>query len=169
MVLDVLGQFFAAVQTLFEFGVGNVATHDDGAVEAEAGGYGVLLEFLKHFWHGAIEVDTYDFAFASLAQFFGDEGSGIIVHLFNPEAVLVDFAENIAVCRATYAQTYGTTSAVAGQADHADVVAEVFTAKLCAESDVVSLAQKFLFEFKVAGITTECVIPSASSWRWAAV
>ena len=39
---------------------------------------------------------------------------------------------------------------MAGQADNADVVAEVFTAKLCAESDVVSLAQKFLFEFEVA-------------------
>ena len=150
MVLDVLGQLFAAVQTLLEFGVGNVATHNNRAVEAEAGGYGVLFKFLKHFCHGAVEVDAYHFAFASLTEFFGDERSGIIVHLLNPKAVLVDLAENIAVGRTAYAQSHGTASAVARQADNADVVAEVFTAKLCAETNVVGFAQEFLFEFQVA-------------------
>ena len=102
MVLDVLGQLFAAVQTLLEFGVGNVAAHNDGAVEAQAGGHGVLFKFLEHFCHGAVEVNANDFAFASLAEFFGNEGSGIIVHLLDPKTILVNFAENIAVGRTTY-------------------------------------------------------------------
>ena len=100
--------------------------------------------------HGAVEIDAYHFAFAGVAEVFGDEAAGVVVEFLDPDAVAVDLALDVAVGRAAHAEAYRAGGAVAGKTDDADVVGKVFTAELCAESDVTGLFEQAGFELYVA-------------------
>ena len=150
VILEILGHLFAAVEAFLDLGVGDVAGHDDGAVEREAGRHGVLVELGENLGHGAVEIDAHHFAFAGIAEVFGDEAAGVVVEFLDPDAVAVDFALDVAVGRAAHAETYGAGGAVAGQAHDADVVGKVFAAELGAETDVACLFEQAGLELKVA-------------------
>ena len=128
----------------------DVTCHDDGAVEADACGDGVFGKFFADFAHGEVEVNLHGVSFACLTEFFGDEGGGVVVHFLNPHTVLVDFALDVSVSRATHSEADGATCAVAGKTDDADVVGKGFAAELCAQSNFVCLFEQFFFEFDVA-------------------
>ena len=142
VIFEVLGHLFAAVEAFLDLGVGDVAGHDDGAVEGEAGGDGILVELGEDLGHGAVEIDAHYFAFAGVAEVFGNETAGVVVEFLDPDAVAVDFALDVAVGRAAHAETYGAGGAVAGKTDDADVVGKVFSAELGAESDVARLFEQ---------------------------
>ena len=108
MVFQVLRDVLAAVQAFLDLGVGDVARHDDGAVQGEARGDGILRQLCQHLLHRAVQVHADAAAFACLAHAFGNELRGTVVELFNPDAVLVDFALDVAVSGAADAQAYGT-------------------------------------------------------------
>ena len=74
---------------------------------------------------------------------------GVVVEFLDPDAVAVDLALDVAVGRAAHAEAYGAGGAVAGKTDDADVVGKVFTAELCAESDVTGLFEQAGFELYV--------------------
>ena len=59
---------------------------------------------------------------------------GIGFKLFQEHAIFGDFAECLTISRARYAQADGQRCAVAGQADDADIVAEIFAAELRADA-----------------------------------
>ncbi len=100
MVFEILGHGFSLVKTLFDFGVSDVAAHNDGAVERQTGRYGIFCQFLEYLFHGAVEVDFYHCTLALLAIFLGDEFAGVGVEFFNPETLAVDFGLDVAVGRA---------------------------------------------------------------------
>ena len=133
MVFEILRQILAGVQTCFQLGMGNVPGHDDGTVQADTGSHGILRKNLANLAHGLVEVDTHGIAFACLTKCFRYKGSGIVIKLLYPDAVLVDLCFDVAVGRARYAQTNGARCAVARQTDDTDVVCKVFSAKLRAQ------------------------------------
>ena len=130
--------------------MGDIARYNDGAVQGYAGCHGILREYLAHLAHRLVEVDTYGVAFAGLPQGFRDKASGIVVHLFNPYTVLVDFTLDVAVGRAADAESHRAGGTVTRQADDTHVVGEVFAAELGAEPNAVSFLEDALFEFHIA-------------------
>ena len=150
MVLDVVGQAFAAVKAFLDAGVGDVAGHDDRAVEQQARGDGVLRQVGENFLHRAVQVDGDAAGFTRLAEFFGDQAGGIVVELFNPDAFFVDLALDVAVGGAGDAHADRAGGAVARQADDADVVGHVLAAELGAEADLPGFFEELLFELDVA-------------------
>lgn len=107
MAFEVLRHGFAAVEAFLDFGVGDVATYDDGAAQGQACRYGIFGELGKYFRHGSVEVDIDDLAFAGLTHFFGDEFAGVGIEFLDPEALAVDFGFDVAVGAAAYAEAYG--------------------------------------------------------------
>ena len=157
MVLHVLRHALAGVQTSLQLGVRYVATHDDGAVQTEACAYGVLGQYLADVGHGLVEVDPHHVALAGIAQLGGYQFIRLVVHLLNPDALLVDLALDIAVGRAAYAQTYGAAGTVTGQTHHADIVGHVLAAELCTQANLVGLLQELLLQLHIAEGTARLV------------
>ena len=151
MILEVLWHGFACVETCLDLGVGDVACYDDGSSEVDACGYWIFGELGAYGVDSAVEVYLYAVgAFAWLGVLLGYELAGVGVHLFNPDAVLVDFGFDVAVCGAAYAHTDGEGGAVAWQAYDAYVVGEVFASELCAEAYLIDFLEELLFEVEVA-------------------
>ena len=57
VVLGILGKSLTFVQTLFEFGMGDVPGHDDIAAEQQARGHGVSGQGGPDLIHGLVEID----------------------------------------------------------------------------------------------------------------
>ncbi len=100
--------------------------------------------------HRLIQVDADHLAFALLTQMLRDIFPRIALQLLNPDAVAVDFGFDVAVGGAGDAHADRTGGAVARQADHPDIVGEVFAAKLRAEAEVLRFLQQFLFKLHIA-------------------
>ena len=150
VILHVLRQILTLVKAFLQAGVRNIAGHNDGARERDARGNRVLGEFSADRLHRLVEVDLNGLAFAGLAVFLRNEFARVGVELFNPEAVLVDLALDVAVRRAAHAHADRTASAVTRQTDHADVVGHVLAAELSTQTNVPGFFEKLLFEFHVA-------------------
>ncbi len=150
MIFDVLRQFFTGVNQLFQLGVCNIATHDNGAGERQAGGYRVLRKLGKDLFHRAVKVDFHCFAFTCLTQFFWNVLAWIVFQFFDPDTFAVNFRFDITVSRTGDAHTDRAGCAVTWQTDNADVVREVFTAKLRAKTEFLGLFQQFLFQLDIA-------------------
>ena len=149
-MLEIFRHRFAVVEAFFDFGVGDVATNDYGAVERQACCHGELVEFGEDFAHGAVEVDFHSIAFACVAQLFGNQFAGVGVEFLNPKTLFVDFCFHVAVGRAAYAHADGAGCAVARQADYAYVVCEIFASELCTETDLLRCFFKLVFQLDVA-------------------
>ena len=154
MILQIFGHRLTSIQTFLNLSVRNVTTHDDGTVERKTSRHGVLVEFSKNFGHGAIEVNLHRFTLTSLAIFFGDEATGVVIKFFNPDTIFVDFALDVAVGRATHTKTHRARSTVTRKANHTDVVGKVFSTKLRTKTDVASFFQQTSFEFYVTESAT---------------
>ena len=160
VVFEIFGHRLTSIQAFLNLSVRNVATHDDGAVERKTSRHGILVEFGKNFGHGAIEVNLHRFTLTSLAIFFGDEATGVIIEFFNPDTIFVDFALDVAVGRATHTKTYGARSTVARKANHADVVGKVFTTKLRTKTNLASFFKQASFEFYITESATSFISSS---------
>lgn len=147
---DVLRQFFTGVNQLFQLGVCNIATHDNGAGERQAGGYRVLRKLGKDLFHRAVKVDFHCFAFTCLTQFLWNVLAWVVFQFFDPDTFAVDFRFNVTVSGAGDSHAYRAGCAVTWQTDNADVVREVFTAKLRAKTEFLCLFQQFLFQLDIA-------------------
>ena len=151
MILEILRQLLALVEGSLELGVGDVAGHDDRAIEAHAGRDRILRQFGAHGVDTLVEVD--DDALATLtrvAQLLGDELRGVLVHLLQPDTVGVDLGLDVAVGGAAHTHTDGAAGTVARQTDHADVVGQVLATKLGTETDFVGLLEELLLQVDVA-------------------
>ena len=158
VILEVLWHFFASIEACFEFGMCNVARHDNGAFQVHASAHGILCKFLTHSIDALVEVDFHTLAaFARHAQCFGDEFGGVAVHLLKPDAVAVDFGLDVAVGRAAHAHADGAAGAMSRQTHHANVVGKCLAAELCAQANLVCLDQQFLLQVDVAEGATRLV------------
>ncbi len=154
MVLEVLRHSFTGIQAGLQLGVGNVAGHDDGALQVYAGTDGIFGEFCTHGVDSLVQVYLNALrALAGPAEFFRNQFRRIGIHLLDPDAVGIDLGLDIAVCAAADAHTDGAAGAVAGQAHHTDVVGQVFAAELGAQTNLLGLFQKLFFQIDVTEST----------------
>ncbi len=114
-----------------------MSRHDDGSVQRQAGRDRVRGKLRRDLIHRLVQVDADHVAFALLAQRFRNVLARVVLQLLNPDPVAVDFRFDVAVRGAGDPHADRAGGAVARQADHADVVGEVFTAKLRAEAEVL--------------------------------
>ena len=78
--------------------MGYVAGHDNGALQVDAGGNGILRQLLAHGVDALVQVDGDGvLALASLGILGRNELRGVCVHLFEPDTVGIDFSLDITV------------------------------------------------------------------------
>ncbi len=95
---------------------------------------GYLLNSARTSFIGRFRLIRHRIALAFLAQFCRDKPPGIIFEFLNPNAVLVDLGLDVAIRRAGDPHADRARSAVARQPDDADVMREIFAAKLRADA-----------------------------------
>ena len=88
--------------------------------------------------------------------------AGSRLELLEEDAVGGDLAERLAVGRARHRDADRAGGAVAGQADHPDVVAEVLAAELGADAEAPGELQDLGFQLDVAE-----AVPELAIRRWA--
>ena len=97
VILDVLRQLFTLVQTLFQLGMSDVATYNDGTIQLETGSHRILVQYLQDLRHRLVQVDTNGIALAGLTQLFRNQFTGVAVQLLNPDTLLVDLTLDVTV------------------------------------------------------------------------
>ena len=128
--------------------MGDVARHNDGAVQAQARGDGVLAQFFQNFLHRAVQVNGDSFA-GGHAQGFRNILAGVGFQLFNKDALRRDLGFRVAVRRAGDSQANRAGGAVAGQPDNAHVQSVPLAAELGAQAQFARFFMQFLFQFQV--------------------
>ena len=141
----------------------NVATHNYRAVERQTCANRIFRQDIAYIAHRLIQVDTYCIALTGIAQLFRNQAAGVVVHTLNPDTVLVDFAFDVTVCRATDAQTDGATCTVAGQADNTHIVSHILAAELCAQTYLVCLLQQLFLQLHIAERTPRLIARSGQA------
>ena len=158
VILEVVGHSLTGIQASLEFGMCNVASHDDSSLQVDTGAHRILRQFGANSINTLVEVDLYTLrSFTRIAHLSRDELCGVVVHLLKPYTVLVDLCLDVAVGRAAHTHTDGAAGTMARQTDDTDVVGEILTTKLCSKSNLVSLFEQLLLKVDVAEGTT-CLI-----------
>ncbi len=86
-----------------------------------------------------------------------------MLQLFEEHAILGDLAERLAVGRAGDAEADRQRSAVAGQANHPHVMAEIFAAELRADAKLLGQRENLGFEFEIAEGLRLSALPETGS------
>ena len=146
MIFNVLRQPFTVIHPLFQFGVSNITTNDNRAIQRN----GILRQLCEDLFHRTVKVNAHRFAFSRFAQLFRDIFAWIMFQFFDPNPLTVDLCFDITVSRTRDAHTDRAGCAVTWQANHADVVSEVFTAKLRTQTKILRFDQQFFFQFHIA-------------------
>ena len=129
--------------------MGDVSGDDEGAVEAEAGADGVGGEFGENLFHGAVEVDDGSVVGGGI-EFDGCIASGVVFELFEEDSFGGNFGSDVTVGGAGDAEADGAASGVAGQANDAYVVAEIFASKLSSNTGGSTHFEDAFFPFEIA-------------------
>src|SRR5207249_751053 len=133
MVLDIIGQAFAAIEPLLELGVGDVAGDDQWSRQAEPRLDRELREGAADLVHRPREINRRDLAAECVVVDLGEKTRRVGFELFEEHTLGGDLAQDLAVGRARYADPDRQAGAVPRQPDHSDVVAEIFAAELGAD------------------------------------
>ena len=161
MILEVLRHLFACVEAFLDLGVRDVACHDERTGQGETSLHRVLGELGQDLRHrlGQIDLDRSALAgtrnairlFVELSvRDLGQETARVEFELFQEHALRGDLGLRLSICRAGHRNGDGQRSAVAGESNDADVVAEVLTAELCADADLLRELEDLLLEFVIA-------------------
>ncbi len=150
VVLDVIRQRLAGFEPFAQLGVGEVARHDQRAGQRQAGLDRMFGELREDLRHRLGQVDLDDLVGQMLVGHFGHVFFRVHLELLQENAVLGDLAHRLAVCGTGHADADRQRRAVARQADHADVVAEIFAAELGADTGRLGQLVDFLFHGEIA-------------------
>ena len=150
VVAQVLGHRLAGVEPLLDPGVRDVAGHDHRAGQREAGLDRVAAQLGPDLVHRPRQVDADDVAAQLVLVDLGQEPGRVVLQLLEVDAVVGDLGEDLPVGRAGHGDRHGAGGAVAGQADHPDVVAEVLAAELGPDAEALHLGQDLGLELRVA-------------------
>jgi hypothetical protein len=143
--------------------VGDVAADDDGAGERQHGGNRMFGQLGQHVLDRLVEVDLHLMAAFAVTVLGRNQAAGVVVHLLDPETVLVDLGLDVAVSRTGNAHAHRAGSAVTGHADHADVVGEILAAELSAEAELARLYHQFLLQLHIAEGAAQLVAAGGQS------
>src|SRR5215467_2378314 len=133
VVLDIIGQPPAAIEPFLQLGMGDVASDDQRAGQAEPGLDRVLRERTPDLVHRAGEIDRDDIATEPSRIDLGQEARRVGLQLLQKDAVDRDLAEDLTVRRAGHADPDRQAGAVARQPDYPHVMAEILAAELGAD------------------------------------
>ena len=97
-----------------------------------------------------VEIELYGLGAVFHAQGFRNKFSRIVFEFFQPDAAFVDLRFNIAVGRAGERHCDGAGAAVTRQADNADIMSEIFAAKLCSDAKLAAGIEQDCFQRRVA-------------------
>ena len=96
ILLKVVGEVAVLLEDFLEFGMGNIAGHNDGSGEGDGSGDRILAEGREGAFHALIEIDVHTLE-PPVAEFFGDEATGVLFQLFEEETVLGDLGFGLSV------------------------------------------------------------------------
>ena len=130
--------------------MGDVAADDDGAVQKEGIADLEAGEFLEGLGNRLGEVDLDAVLVLGHAILLGQQTPRITVHLLDEETVLGDLRLDVAVGRAGDRHADGAGSAVAGEANDADVVGKVLAAELGADAELLRGDEELVLQLDVA-------------------
>lgn len=107
VIFEVIGQRLACIEHLLELRVRDVAGDDDGAVDEEARGGGILAELGADLGHGAVCVDAHGVGVFAVAQLLGDVLQRVGFELLDEDAFTRDLAFRLAIGGARNADADG--------------------------------------------------------------
>src|SRR5262245_26052466 len=102
MVFEVLWEIIASIEALFELGMGNIACHNHGATQRQAGGHRMLAQFCEDLGHWAIEVDAHDRAAELVILDVWEVLRRIGFELLEKHPVPGNLAQDLTMCRTRY-------------------------------------------------------------------
>lgn len=97
VVFEVIGQRLAGIEHLLQLRMRDVAGDDDGAVDEEACGGGILAQLGADFGHWAVRVDAHGVGVFAVAQLLGDVLQRVRLELLDEDTVTRDLALRLAV------------------------------------------------------------------------
>ena len=161
VVLEVLWHLLASIQASLELGMSDVTSHDDGTLQVDTGADRILAQLGTYGVDTLVEVDFDTLGTLSwVAELLRNQLCWVLVHLLQPDTVLVDLSLDVAVGRAAYTHTDRAAGTMTGQTDDTDVVSQVLTTKLCTQANLVSLIEELVLQVDVAestaGLITCC-------------
>ena len=126
-----------------------IAGHDQGAGEVDARLHRVPGQHRQGVRHAFVEIDRNDVARELRRLDLRQEVRRVGLELFEEDAILGDLADGLAIGRAGDADPDRDRGAVAGDADHTDVVAEILAAELCADAHLAREFEHLLLHLAV--------------------
>ena len=151
VIFNVLRQPFTVIQPLFQLGVGDIAAHDNRAVQRQACRNRILRQAVQRIsFIGRFRSTRTASPSPALRSSSGIYLPGLCSSFSIQIPSTVDLRFDITVSRAGDAHTDRAGCTVTRQADHADVVSEVFTAKLRTQTKILRFDQQFFFQFHIA-------------------
>ncbi len=130
--------------------MGDVARHHHRAGQRQTGLDRELRQLRPDVGHRAVQVDPHHLAAEDVVGGFGEIPVRVRFELFEEHAIRRDLRADLSVGAARDADPHRQAGAVAGQADHAHVVAEILAAELRADADVPGHLQHRLFHLEIA-------------------
>ena len=136
----------------------DVTSHDDGSLQVDTGADRILAQLSAYSVDTLVEVDLDTLGTLSrVAEFLRNQLCWVLVHLLQPDTVLVDLSLDVAVGRAAYTHTDRAAGTMTRQTDDTDVVSQVLTTKLCTQANFVSLIEELVLQVDVAEGTTSLI------------
>ena len=92
MILHVLRQSLAIIETLFQFGVCDIASNNNGSCEHHACLHGILAQCCANLVHGLIEINVHDFIAEIIVCDFRKETRWVSFKGLDEDAIFCDLA-----------------------------------------------------------------------------
>ena len=158
VVLEVLWHFLTSIQTSLELSVSDVTSHDDSTLQVDTGAYRILAQLSTNSIDTLVEVNLDTLGTLTwVAKLLRNQLCWVLIHLLQPDTVLVDLSLDVTVGRTAYTHTDRAAGTVARQTDHADIVSQILTAELCTQTNFVSLFKELVLQVDVAESTTSLI------------
>ena len=158
VVLEVLRHLLACIQTSLELSVSDVTSHDDGTLQVNTGAYRILAQLSTNCVDTLVEVNLDTLGTLTwVTELLRNQLCWVLIHLLQPDTVLVDLSLDVTVGRAAYTHTDRAACTMTWQTDHADIVSEILTAELCTQANLVSLFEELVLQVNVTESTTRLI------------
>ena len=99
MILEILRHTLTSVKTSLNLSMSYIASNDDGTIETYASRYRILRQFLTNLADRLVKVYLYGIALTCLTQCLWYQLVWFVVHLLNPDTILVDLCLDVTVGR----------------------------------------------------------------------
>ena len=136
----------------------DVTSHNDGTLQVDTGAYWILAQLSTYSIDTLVEVNLDTLGTLTwVAELLWNQLCWVLVHLLQPDTVLVDLSLDVAVGRAAYTHTDRAACTVTRQTDDTDIVSQILTAELCTQANLVSLFEELVLQVDITEGTTSLI------------